>query len=274
MEYYDICVELNNVLRHYKKKLKLSKKFGQYLMCGCRLARDFANVLHKLALKKVLEIGTGIGSLTLILSRYVDHVITVEIDPKLAFIAKEVLKDRFNVEIILGDGISFLSTSSIRVNALCSNPPFNLTGPLLSAIVKSNYEVALLTLQREVAEKLESLPGSRRSGRLSAFVRTFMDVNVISTYPPSEFVPRPEVDISLVLLRRKRLWSQEWELYEDFIRCVFNQRRKIAYKVVKKCLEDVLKVKQLIYPEMSKLMSLRVFSLDPESLVEIFRMHR
>ncbi len=270
MENSDICIELNQILRRYQRVLRLSKRLGQHIMRGCALASDFAKMLHKLKPDRVLEIGTGIGSLTLVLSRFSTHVVSIEIDPKLAYIARRVLKNYHNAEIILGDGLVFLRASSARADIVCSNPPFNLTGPLISAIVKSSYNTALITLQKEVAEKLVSSPGSRNYGRLTAFVRTFMDAKLINTYPPEEFLPEPEVHVSLVLLSRKRKWENTWALYEELIKCIFNQRRKLAYKVVRKCLESVLKLKLNDHVELSELKNLRVFSLDPELLVKIF----
>ncbi|RLG77057.1 MAG: ribosomal RNA small subunit methyltransferase A [Thermoprotei archaeon] len=270
MENSDICIELNRILRRYRRILRLSKKFGQHIMRGCILASDFANILRKLKPNRILEIGTGIGSLTLILSKFSSHVVSVEIDPRLAYIAREVLRKYHNVEIVLGDGLVFLRASSARADIVCSNPPFNLTGPLISAIVKSSYNTALITLQKEVAEKLVSPPGTRSYGRLTAFVRTFMDVKLINTYRPEEFLPEPEVHVSLVLLFRKRRWEERWVPYEELIKCIFNQRRKLAYKVVRKCLENVLRVKLNELFELSELRDMRVFSLDPELLVKIF----
>ncbi len=270
MENSDICIELNQILRRYQRVLRLSKKLGQHIMRGCALASDFAKMLHKLKPDRVLEIGTGVGTLTLVLSRFSAHVVSIEIDPKLAYIARRVLRNYHNAEIVLGDGLVFLRASSVRADIVCSNPPFNLTGPLISAIVKSSYNTALITLQKEVAEKLVSSPGTRNYGRLTAFVRTFMDVKLINTYPPEEFLPEPEVHVSLVLLSRKRKWEGKWIPYEELIKCIFNQRRKLAYKVVRKCLENVLKLKLSERTELSELRNMRVFSLDPELLVKIF----
>ncbi len=265
-----ICIELNRILRRYRKILKLSKKLGQHIMRGCSLAMDFANMLRKLQPSNVLEIGTGIGSLTIILSNFSRKVVSIEIDPRLAYIAKDVLRRYHNVEIILGDGLTFLRTSSIKADIICANPPFNITGPLISTIVKSNYNLALITLQKEVAEKLTTSPGTRSYGRLTAFVRTFMNVELINSYSPEEFLPEPEVSISLVLLSRKRKWESRWTLYEEFIKCVFGQRRKLAYKVIKKCLESRLNLEYRKCKELERYRDIRIFSLDPESLVNIF----
>jgi len=218
----------------------------------------------------VLEVGTGIGSLTVILSKFSKKVVSIEIDPRLAYIAKKVLRKYHNVEIILGDGLTFLRTSSIKADIVCANPPFNITGPFISAIVKSNYDLALITLQKEVAEKLTTSPGTRSYGRLTAFARTFMDVKLINTYPPEEFLPEPEVSISLVLLSRKRKWESRWTHYEEFIKCIFSQRRKLAYKIIKKCLESGLNLKYRKCKELEECKDIRIFSLDPESLVSIF----
>ncbi|MCD6428952.1 MAG: ribosomal RNA small subunit methyltransferase A [Desulfurococcales archaeon] len=270
MENSDVCIELSRILRRYQRVLRLSKKLGQHIMRGCALASDFAKILQRLKPNKVLEIGTGIGSLTLVLSRFSPHVVSVEIDPKLAYIARRVLRNYHNAEIVLGDGLVFLRASSVRADIVCSNPPFNLTGPLISAIVKSSYNTALITLQKEVAEKLVSSPGTRNYGRLAAFVRTFMDVKLINTYAPEEFLPKPEVHVSLVLLSRKRKWEGKWAPYEELIKCIFNQRRKLAYKVVRKCLENVLKLRLSEWTELRELRNMRVFSLDPDLLVKIF----
>ncbi|MCD6084384.1 MAG: ribosomal RNA small subunit methyltransferase A [Desulfurococcales archaeon] len=266
----DLCFELRRILRRYSRMLRLSKRLGQHILRGCKLSSDFASALRKLQPSKVLEVGTGIGSLTIILSRFSEKVVTIEIDPRLAYIARKVLGKHPNVEIILGDGLAFLRTSSIRADAVCANPPFNITGPLVSAIIKSNYDFALMTLQKEVAEKLVASPGTRSYGRLTVFVRTFMDVRLIGTYSPDEFLPKPEVDISLVLLSRKKRWERTWDIYEDLLRCVFSQRRKLARKILRRCLKDLPELRNCRWEKLEDLEDKRVFSLDPELLANIF----
>ncbi len=257
----DPCGELRRLLR-LTRGLRLRKRLGQYIMRECRIGTDFMRVIRGLDPRAVVEVGAGPGALTVFLVRSCERVLSVEIDssfvPYLAHLVRKHL-----LEVVLGDAIDLIP--SIReADVLASNTPYNISSQLLVAFVKNPYlRAAVMTLQKDLVDRLLAPPGSRRYGRIAAFVRTFAVVERVADYPPSYFVPEPEVWSSLVVLRKDIEWSKEWEGYEGVLRCLFNQRRRVLRTVARRC--------GLAVPE--DLLNKRVYELGPEEFVRIYRLN-
>ena len=264
----DLCKWLNSQLREYRYKVRISKRFGQHLLADCRLGYLFTDLVRGLGAKRVLEVGTGLGFLTMFLCRAVESVVTVEIDFNLASIARRNLRNIPNVMIVAGDGLNIVKRSVVRADVVASNTPFNISSQILVSLVKSHYNAAILTLQKEVAYKLIASPGSREYSRFSAFVNTFMDVELVATFSSRSFYPRPEVDAAVIKVRRKVAWSPHYEQYESFLKCIFSEKRKLAYKVVSRCTSGKLPGDVIDYLRVE---GRRVFSLTPSELLNIFR---
>jgi len=248
-------------------KLLLAKKLSQHLMRDCRIGYFFAEALESIRSNCVIEIGSGTGFLTRFISRATKQVITVELDLRLIPYLRNYLRDLPNVHIVMGDGKELLS--SCRCGALVSNTPYHISSPLLINFVKSNLRYAVLTLQKEVAERLMSSPGSHGYGRITAFVNTFVTVTKIRDFPSSSFIPEPKVDSSLVVLIRKRAWDHSWLSYEDMLRYIFTQRRKLARKVIR----DYLRMLKVTVPEeeLGFLGSKRVYELSVDDLLKLHK---
>jgi len=264
----DPCTHLLNTLRALRR-LKPIKRLGQHMLRDCRVGYRFSEELRRLKPSGVMEFGMGAGQLTPFLADSAPYVVGVEIDARMLTHLRRVMEGRTNIYPIIGDGLAFIEGEAVRADVLVSNTPYVLSGPLLISFVKSRYRAALLMLQREVAEKLTSPPGVREYGRLSAFVQTFAFPEIVEIYPPSVFTPSPEVDSALVKIVRRREWREGFRKYEDFVTCLFTQRRKKASKILVKCLEKVLGVKdcgELVEGTEDK----RVFNLDADYLFQLF----
>lgn len=219
-----------------------------------------------------MELGAGPGILTKFIKDVVSYLVAVEIDIKFLKFGSKLVSEEPNVEYLLGDGLKLLSSNALRVDAVVSNTPYSLTGPLLASIIKSNIPYALLTLQREVCERLVATPGTRSYGRVTVFVQSFMKPEVIDYLSPTTFYPPPKVWSALVLLKRLREWREEDKTFEEFVRCVFNQRRKKALKVVKECI-DKLSLKELEDNILRDLLNTkRVYELSVSTLNLVMRL--
>ncbi|RLG87024.1 MAG: ribosomal RNA small subunit methyltransferase A [Thermoprotei archaeon] len=266
-----LCSWLRRSIRYVTSILppnKLSKDLGQHLMVWCSLGLKFLEIIKKLSANKVLELGTGTGFLTKFLSMAADNVVSIEIDPKLASIARELLRDAYNIHLIIGDGLEFIRVLNDRVEIIASNTPYNISSRVIVSFIKSNLNYALLTLQKEVADKLLAKPGTRDYGRLSVISSIFLSVERIRDYPPIAFYPRPEVYSTLVLLRRKRSWSPIFNNIEEFLGCLFSQRRRRLIKVLNKCVEG-FSINKLISKYHVR-NDLRVFQAEPELLLNLY----
>ncbi len=268
----DPCSWLKKVSAEVIKELPLTKRYSQHVMVDCKLGYLFRENLSRLNVRSAVEIGAGPGLLTKFIKDSVKYLIAVELDIKFLEFGSKLISEEPNVEYLMSDGLKLLDSKVLRVDAVVSNTPYSLTGPLIASIVKSNIPYALLTLQKEVGERLVAEPGSKSYGRVTVFVQNFMKPEIIDYVSPTSFYPPPKVWSALLLLRRHRMWREEDETLEKLIKCLFNQRRKKALKIVKECV-DKLSLSKL---EESKLRNLigekRVYELSALIINTIYKL--
>jgi 16S rRNA (adenine1518-N6/adenine1519-N6)-dimethyltransferase len=184
----------------------------------------------------VLEIGAGIGTLTLPLALKVKHVIGIEFDQRLSPILKYTLIDCVNVTILLKDALQFLPEDLPKKinfpNKLVSNLPYQITSPLLAHFLEKFPFIKsfVIMVQKEVGDRIMAKPGSKNYGNLSVKVSYFCEVEKISDVSRHVFLPEPEVDSSIIKLRRREkpaVQVKDEKLFFDIVRHSFTLRRKM-----------------------------------------------
>jgi len=190
----------------------------------------------------VIEIGPGIGVLTAAVAQRAGKVIAVEIDKNLIPILRETLKDYENIEILHQDILKTDLGEIIRKNeqingertravSIIGNLPYYITTPILMKILEERVPASRITvmLQKEVADRMKAGPGTKAYGALSVAVQYYAAVTHVATVPRDVFIPKPNVDSTVVRLdiRKERLV----DLIDEnvFFECVkkgFGQRRK------------------------------------------------
>lgn len=267
----DPCLWLKEITAEIIKELPLMKRYSQHIMVDCRLGYLFRETLSRLNVRSAMEIGAGPGLLTMFIKDVVKYLVAVELDIKFLEFGSKLFSDEPNVEYLLSDGLKLLNSNALRVDAVVSNTPYSLTGPILASIIKSNIPYALLTLQKEVCDRLVATPGDKSYGRVTIFVQNFMKPEVIDYISPTAFYPPPKVWSALVLLKRHREWREEDKIFEEFIKCIFNQRRKKALKIVKECISR-LSLKEVEDNTLRDLLGTkRVYELSIETLNSIMK---
>ena len=189
----------------------------------------------------VIEIGPGLGVLTSALASRAAFVTAVEIDGRLIPVLEETLKDYGNVRVInrdiLNTDIGQLVEES-RSEGLFSgkvhivgNLPYYITTPIIMKLLEDNVPADSITvmMQKEVADRIRSAPGSRTYGAISAAVQYYCRVSKITDVPNEAFVPRPKVESTV--LRLEPLMDEKPQVKDEnmYLRCVkagFAQRRK------------------------------------------------
>jgi 16S rRNA (adenine1518-N6/adenine1519-N6)-dimethyltransferase len=254
------------LIRSYGVKVK--KRLSQHFVVDSRLISELLDNILRFKPKLVVEVGTGLGMLTAYLAGISKYVVSIELDRSLAEVATKYVYEvgvGSKVDVVVVDGVKLLRGGFRDIELVVSNVPYNVTGPLINSIIKSNCRAAVLTLQKEVADRLVATPGSRGYSRLTVMVNTFMDVELGGLYSPKSFYPEPKVSSRVVVLRRVREWSDEWVLFEDLIRCLFNQRRKLAMKVLRRCVGvcDESVINDLVRGR-------RVYELPTDTLLNIY----
>ena len=181
----------------------------------------------------VLEIGPGLGAMTQLLAESAGSVTAVEIDKELIPILKETLTGCDNVNIINGD------IMKQDLKELCgglkykvvANLPYYITTPIVMKLLEENAAIESITImiQKEVAQRMQTGPGSKDYGALSLAVQYYARPNYICTVPPECFIPRPGVDSAVVRLdvyEKPPVETKNPELMFKLVRAAFNQRRK------------------------------------------------
>ena len=207
------------------------RRLSQHFVVDPVVIRDI--VTHVPSGSRVLEVGTGIGVLTYYLARVASQVITIEVDGRLVRIAEQVLRGLSNVSVVQGDA---LRVPWPGVDVVVSNVPYSITSPLIMRIIREGVPRALLTIQREVADRIASGPGSDGYGRLSVITQCNYLVNVLSTYPPDSFYPSPEVNSSLVMLIRREPCYGDLKALESVTNLLFRHRNRVLRWVLNKYL--------------------------------------
>jgi len=226
-------VSIRSELREYG--LFPKKRLGQHFLVD-------PNILYKVIRAAgvgeqdvVLEIGPGLGAMTLALSREAKKVIAVEIDPKLAAILKEKMKEQNNVEVVKSDILSldfrhFLEREGCPVKVV-ANLPYQISTPLLFRFVESKevFSAFTLMLQKEVAQRMAARPGGKEYGPLSIFVQLSLDTSIRFFIKPSAFFPPPKVESAVVQMAWKEkpmIQANEEEWFRRVVKACFGYRRK------------------------------------------------
>ncbi len=237
LQNYNLLKETKHILRLFN--IRPRKSLGQNFVVSRSLISDLINFSSLSSDDIVLEIGAGIGTLTKALAKVARKVIAIEIDYKLIQILKWRLRNLNNVEIIHAD---VLSIDFPIVNKVVSNLPFSISSPITFKLIENpKFDLAVLTYQREFADRLIAKPGTSNYGRLTVAVNLFAHVEVLKYISRKCFYPEPEVDIAIVKLipKKKKLSSEEIFLL-DLIRWLFTQRNKKLRKPLLNYLLNVI----------------------------------
>ena len=184
----------------------------------------------------VLEIGPGIGPLTMRLSNAATKVVAVELDRSLLPVLAETLAGRNNVEIIPGDilkldiGALVDEKFSGLTPMACANLPYNITTPVLSALIDSRrFAQIAVMIQREVALRICAAPGTAEYGAFSIYCQYHTAPELLFDVGPECFVPAPKVTSSVVRMTPRHMPPiavQDEKRFFRLVKAAFCQRRK------------------------------------------------
>jgi 16S rRNA (adenine1518-N6/adenine1519-N6)-dimethyltransferase len=222
---------------------RAKKSLGQNFLIEERILERIADDAAEGA-STVLEIGPGPGTLTsALLARNVD-VIAVEKDRTMVEILKEELGTNPRFRLIEGDilDVVFADLSPARPH-VAGNIPYNISAPILIMLLAQRRSIgpATLMLQREVADRIASPPGSKAYGSLSVMLQMFADVEKRFRVPPQAFSPPPKVDstvVRLMWLEEPRYPIGEEPHFERVVRAAFSQRRKMLRNSLRTAFEQ------------------------------------
>lgn len=211
------------------------KRFGQNFLIRDEHAERIVEHAHLREDDVAVEIGPGVGALTLRIARRVRHLIAVEKDTGLAAYMREECGDVPRVTIVEGDFLEFdlaaaAAAHGVEKLVVVGNIPYNVTTPILEHLFASRKSVrsAVLLVQQEYAERLAAAAGTPEYGSLTLFARYHALMEPLMTLRAGAFWPRPTVDSMLVrfFLRDHPPVDAPEHLLFRIIRASFQQRRK------------------------------------------------
>ena len=213
------------------------KKYGQNFLIDSHVLDKIIAAADITPDDMVLEIGPGIGTMTQRLAERARWVAAVEIDANLIPILEETLAGYENIKVFHEDILKMdipklaLDYNEGRPIKVVANLPYYITTPIIMGLFESGAPVDNITVmvQKEVADRMQSGPGSKEYGALSLAVRYYAQPYLAANVPPNCFIPRPGVGSAVIRLTRHQdppVETKDRQLMFRLIRASFNQRRK------------------------------------------------
>lgn len=246
--------------------LRPVSRFGQNFLIDLNLVDLIAKSAELKKTDVVLEIGTGVGSLTTRLSDQAGAVLTVEIDNNLHRLASEELAGRPNVRLIHGDVLR--NKNSLRSDLmeqirdaisrigpearflLVANLPYNVATPIISNLLHETPapDAMVVTIQKELADRIIAEPGTKDYGALSVWIQSVCQAEIVRVLSPKVFWPRPKVHSAILrldTLPEARSEFKDLKHFHQTVRALFFHRRKFLRSVVASAMKQSLSKPQV-----------------------------
>jgi 16S rRNA (adenine1518-N6/adenine1519-N6)-dimethyltransferase len=234
--------EMGNTKEIIKKfKIKLNKNLGQNFLTDENIVKKIAGSAIISDRDLVIEIGPGIGSMTRELCKNAGKVLAVEIDKYLIPALTYNLREFNNIEIVNKDimdenivemintaKLSGFNPENIKVIA---NLPYYITTPIIMKFLEEapGIDMMVFMVQKEVAERMVAKPGGKDYGALSVAVQFYSEPSIIFNVSPDSFVPRPNVDSTVIKLnvyKEPIVDIKSKKMFFKTVKAAFGQRRK------------------------------------------------
>ena len=221
-----------------KYEFIFQKKFGQNFLIDTHVLEKIIRAANITKDDFIIEIGPGIGTMTQYLCEAAREVVAVEIDKNLIpILENDTLAEYDNVTVINEDILKVdlnklvQERNSGRPVKIVANLPYYITTPIIMGLFEKETPIENITVmvQKEVADRMQTGPGSKDYGALSLAVQYYSEPYIVANVPPNCFMPRPKVGSAVIQLKRHAeppVQVDDSKLMFKLIRASFNQRRK------------------------------------------------
>ncbi len=272
-------------------RIQPQTKFGQNFLIDLNLVELIVSTAELGPRDVVLEVGTGMGSLTVMMAAQAAHVVTVEIDRYLAPMARAEF-DRFdNITLLEQDALRnknnlhphVIATLQEKVAAvpggrikLVANLPYNVATPIISNLldIEPWPSRMVTTIQRELAERITAAPRSKDYSALSVWIQAQCRAEIVRIMPPSVFWPRPKVESAILDIRPQKVLRdriQDRSHFHQLVRGIFLHRRKFLRSALLSAVQDSLDKPAVdsILAELELDGTVRAEQLTPQQMIEL-----
>ena len=257
--------------------IKLNKNLGQNYLIDKNKRDQIINFGNINKEDVILEIGTGIGTLTIELAKKAKKVIAIEQDENICKILAKRLKDEKidNVELLNEDA---LNVEFPKFNKIISNLPYQISSPITFKFLDYDFDLAVLMYQKEFANRMNGKVGTKNYSRLSAMLYFKCDVEKLTDVSSESFIPKPKIDSTVVKLTPKenKISEENFKIYSKFTKALFQHRNKkirnalidsrhvitkLDKKEIRKCMNEIEDEK------LNQYLKERVVALTPEEIL-------
>jgi len=271
--------------------LQPKTKYGQNFLIDLNLLNILIEGAELSDRDVVLEVGTGLGSLTKTMATKAGRIITVEVDRDLQALANKELSSFPNVQLLGLDALrnkNHLRTEVIDAvrNAMMSlgnakfklvaNLPYNVATPIISNLLNEEplVERMVVTIQKELAERIVAQPSCKDYSALSIWMQSQCDCEILRVLPPTVFWPRPNVDSAILRIRpnaTKRARIMDLDFFHGKLRALFFHRRKFLRSQLATAFQDELTKPQVdqVLEELNLEPNLRAEQLSVEQMIAL-----
>ena len=252
--------------------IRLDKRKGQNYLIDSNILNKIVDNADLSSEDTVLEIGAGIGTLTIPLSEHAKKVIAVEQDPKIAAVLIKRLEtlNISNVEVMVADAVK---TDFPYFNKVVSNLPYKISSPITFKLFEYDFDFAVLMYQLEFAERMVAKPGESKYSRLSLMMHFYGRVEMLFEVSKHAFFPNPKISSAVI----KLIPNENVEIDEFFIkvsRALFQHKKKKVRNALLNSFHEIASVdkkeaKEIVSKLDETLLSTRVVKLDPEEVMAI-----
>ncbi|MCK4776860.1 MAG: ribosomal RNA small subunit methyltransferase A [Actinomycetia bacterium] len=229
---YESSKDIENALLQFNIKPK--KRLGQHFMTDIDVLKEIVELAKIKKDEEIVEVGSGIGNLTYWLSKKAFKVYAVEFDRKMQQVLSGLQKERKNIYPVFADALREDLEKIIPVNQrikLVANLPYNIAATLILDYLEkySFFKEFIVTVQKEVGQRILSIPGKKNFGAYTLKVKCYAEGEFLKEIPSNAFFPEPKVSSWLIRIKRKKRSDEigHKELFFKMVDAAFYQRRKI-----------------------------------------------
>lgn len=262
--------ETLQILKKYH--IKLDKRKGQNYLINEDILLKILEHAKLSSDDTILEIGAGIGTLTIPLARQTKKIIAIEQDPRIASVLKKRLKELeiINVEVIVADAVK---TDFPAYNKVVSNLPYQISSPITFKLLENDFDFAILMYQLEFAKRMIAQPGESNYSRLSLMIHYCADVEMLFEVPKEYFYPPPKISSAVTKLTPNKKVQVDKNLI-NISRALFQHKKKKTRNALLDSFHEIADLdknieKDIIQKLDQNLMNTRVIKLTPEEVMEI-----